>query len=237
MKKIFVLMVMLICGGYHTNAQRIELVPYPDAVSYNQSGLGNLYLSNTDARTLMEYFANENMPDKIIPVKEGYYSGYRLCYTMGKDDPYSESKDWIQILTIDTDAALDYMARNTPEALELPFEGLKACVGHGYTQEDYNQVVNCYRHISCRIYRQLSTFYEGEGDEMTALLQSYRSHNDAFSGEMYAVSGKGGGSLGSGKSAVNDPWKEWINCFKEIESRGYITLIEINEPSAIPFME
>jgi len=239
MNKLLLSFAILIFSGHQLSAQRIELVPYPDAVCYTESGVGNLFLSNTDARTLMEYFAAEDVPDKIIPVSESYFSGYRLCYSMGKCDPQAEAADWIQILTIDKDAALEYISGTTPDAIILPFSGLKECAGRIHSNEEYSDILERYKHLACRIYRQVTGPDGVVTDEMTALIKSCQLRIDGSDQAMYATSGKGGGifRLDRQDNQGIDPWNEWINCFNAIENQGYITLIEFNQPPLAPFME
>ena len=239
MNKLLLSFTILIFTGHQLSAQRIELVPYPDAVCYTESGVGNLFLSNTDARTLMEYFAAEDVPDKIIPVRESYFSGYRLCYSMGKCDPLAESAEWIQILTIDKEAAIEYISRTTPDAISLPFSGLKECVGRIHSNEEYSDILERYKHLACRIYRQVTGPDGVVTDEMTALIKSCQLRIEGSDQAMYATSGKGGGIFRLDRQDNHglDPWNEWISCFNAIEHQGYITLIEFNQPPLAPFME
>jgi len=187
----------------------------------------------------MEYFVAEYSPDKVIYVKEGYFSGYRLCFTDGSCSPEAESSDWIQVLTIDEDAALLWFKKNSPEILALPFEGLKDCVGkNGYRRSDYKEVVEKFRFLACRMYSNIIGPDGIDTDEMTANLQRVRLKTDSRAENLFASLSQGG--LFYEKSQISrhaqaDPWVEWIKCFEDLSSRGFISLIEFNEPAISPY--
>lgn len=239
MKKLwFLLIVLLACASY-ADAQRIEIVPYPDAVPISIDGLGQMYLSNADALTLKDHFMAEFSPDKIIPVKDKYFSGYRLCFNSGSCEPEFGSSDWIQVLTIDEETALAWFAKNTPEILDLPFEGLKKCVGqNGHTMADFNKVVAEYRSISGKIYPQTIAPSGMQTDELTASVQRTELRLKNNPGSQYVSLNSGGMSSSEPdplQKQTIDPWVEWIKCLNEIKARSYITLIEFNEPAITPF--
>lgn len=239
MRKLLTFMVLFMFPASMAFSQRIEVVPYPDAVPVSPYGYEKLYLSNTDARILMESFAAEFSPDRIIPVRDKYYSGYRLCFTGGNNSTEAESRDWIQVLTIDEDAALAWFQKNSPEKTDLPFEGLKECVGkYGHKMSDYEELVYRYRHLPCKMYTYVTGPDGTETDELTANIERVRLNTESNSESQY-VSLSGGGVFFD-KSQKNkypqaDPWTEWIKCFEDLSSRGYISLIEFNEPAITPF--
>lgn len=234
----FLLMVLAICASY-ARAQRIEIVPYPDAVPISIDGLGQMYLSNTDAMILKEHFIGEFSPDKIIPVKDNYFSGYRLCFNSGNCQPEAGSSDWIQILTIDEEAALAWFTKNTPEVLALPFEGLKKCIGqNGHTTADFNNIVKEYRSISSKMYPQTTAPDGLQTDELTASVQRTDLRLKNSSAGLYVSLNSGGLSsseMEHPQKQTIDPWAEWIKCLEGIKAKGFITLIEFNEPAITPF--
>ncbi len=239
MKKFLLFLIVLACCNSGLLAQRIEIAPYPDAVPISLDGLGQMYLSNTDAKTLMEHFSAEFAPYKIIPVKDKYFSGYRLCFNTESCNTEAESRDWIQVLTIDEDAALAWFQKNTPEILTLPFEGLKKCVGeNGHKMSDYNKLVENYRKISTKMYQQTIAPNGIQTNELTAsvMMTEFRLKNSPEN--LYASLNSGGigqsPTVNQPKQSVN-PWEEWIKCFDEIQLKGYTTLIEFNEPAITPF--
>jgi hypothetical protein len=239
MRKLWFFIFFLALPSSVLFSQRVEIIPYPDAVSLSADGCGKVYLSNTDAKVLMEYFSAEFSPDKIIPVKDGYFSGYRLCFTSGSCHPEAESADWIQILTIDQDIALAWFKKNFPELLSYPFDGLKSCVGsNGYKMADYKEIVERYRFISCKMYRQTIAPDGSESDEMTAYIQrtvlNIKGKNEA----QYVSVSSGGIFLNESsnkQNSENNSVNEWIRCFDNIERLGYITLIEFKDPVTVPF--
>lgn len=237
-KPWFLLIVLLACASF-AGAQRIEIAPYPDAVPISIDGLGQMYLSNTDALTLKEHFTAEFAPDKIIPIVDNYFSGYRLCFNSGSCQSEGESGDWIQILTIDEEAALAWFGENTPEVLALPFEGLKKCIGpNGHTTADYNKMVEKYRSISSKMYPQTIAPNGMQTDELTATVQRTELRLKKNSEHMYVSLNSGGLSSSESDHPQNqtiDLWTEWIKCFDEIQAKGYISLIEFNEPAITPF--
>lgn len=239
MKKLWLFLMVLACCNSGLLAQRIEIAPYPDAVPISIDGLGQMYLSNTDANTLMEHFSAEFAPFKIIPVKDKYFSGYRLCFSKESCNVEAESTDWIQVLTIDEEAALAWFQKNSPEILTLPFEGLKKCVGqNGHKMSDYKRLVENYRKISTKMYQQTIAPNGIETDELTAsvMMTEFTLKN---SPENLLVSLNSGGigesATGNQHTHFVDPWEAWVNCFDEIQLKGYTTLIEFNEPAITPF--
>ena len=239
MRRLWILLLVLACCNSGLLAQRIEIAPYPDAVSISLNGAGQMYLSNADAQTLMEYFNQEFTPDKIIPVKDDYFSGYRLCFNSPNGIPDAGSNQWIEVLTIDEQAALAWFRKSSPEFLALPFEGLKDCVGeHGHRLSDYNKVVDKYRSISGRMYQQTIAPDGTQTDELTASVQMTALKIKNAAESLYvALDYRGPGlSATPGMQKQNsDPWEEWIRCFEEIQTKGYISLIEFNEPEVTPF--
>lgn len=239
MKKHFLLLVALICSISTVYPQRIEINPYPDAVSISLDGEGEMYLSNADAATLMEYFAAKFDPDTIISIQDGYFSGYRLCFNTQSCQPGSGLADWIQVLTIDEETAFAWFHENTPELLSLPFEGLKKCVDEkSHKISDYNRLVRKYRHLSTRMYPQTIAPDGMQTDELTATLQMTALKIKMASEPIFVSLNSGGTGVTHSYGLNNqnlDPWEEWVKCFDELQQKSYITLIEFNEPSITPF--
>lgn len=239
MKKLWVLLMALLASASFASAQRIEIAPYPDAVPISIDGMGQMYLSNADLLALKEYFTAEFVPDKIIPVNDKYFSGYRLCFNSGSCHPETGSGDWIQILTIDEEAALACFVESTPEMLELPFKGLKECIGHnGHTTAEYNRMVKKYRGISSKLYPQTIAPNGMQTDELTATVQQTELRLKNTLEGMYASpnsEGLGSSNTDHLQKQNIDPWTEWIKCLDEIKAKGYTTLIEFNEPAITPF--
>lgn len=239
MKRNWFLLIVLLASTSFAGAQRIEIAPYPDAVPISIDGLGQMYLSNADALTLRDHFIAEFAPDKVIPVKDNYFSGYRLCFNSGSCQPEAESTDWIQILTIDEEAALAWFGKNTPEVLALPFEGLKKCIGHnGHTTADFNKVVEEYRSISGKLYSQTIAPDGMQTDELTASVQQTKLWLKNNSESQYVSLNSGGltsSDTDTHQKQTIDPWSEWIKCLDEIKAKGFISLIEFNEPAITPF--
>ena len=239
MKKLWLFLMVLACCNSGLLAQRIEIAPYPDAVPLSIDGLGQMYLSNTDAKTLMEHFSAEFAPFKIIPVQDKYFSGYRLCFSTVGCNVESESTDWIQVLTIDEAAALAWFQKNTPEILALPFENLKKCVGeNGHKMLDYKKLVENYRSISTKMYQQTIAPNGTQTDELTASVMMTELTLKNSPENLYASLSSGGTGQSSKENQLShavDPWDLWINCFEEIQLKGYTTLIESNEPAITPF--
>lgn len=228
--------LILLFSVQPVSAQRIELVPYPDAVPYSVNGIGRLFLSNTGAEVLLEHFISENKPDKVLEVHEGYFHGYRLCFTMGDESPEAESQDWIQILTIDADAALSYFEENSPEILSAPFTALKVPES-GLKSDEIRTIAGQYRHLACRMYRRTLDFTGEETDEMSAVIQDCLLRIDTWDSGLYVNAGPGGFRKSGISSKCPDPYNEWLNCFDTIEKLGFVTLIEINGPALTPFGE
>lgn len=239
MKNSWLLLIVLLACSSFSRAQRIEIVPYPDAVPISIDGLGQMYLSNADALILKDHFTAEFAPDKIIPVKDNYFSGYRLCFNSGSCEPEAESSDWIQILTIDEEAALAWFHKNTPEVLALPFEGLKKCIGqNGHTSADFNKIVEEYSGISSKMYPQTISPDGLQTDELTASIHRTELRLKGCSENLYVSLNSGGLSSSENdlpKKQTTDTWGEWIKCLDELKGKGYITLIEFNEPAITPF--
>jgi hypothetical protein len=239
MKKLWLFLMVLACCNSGLLAQRIEIAPYPDAVPLSIDGLGQMYLSNTDAKTLMEHFSAEFAPFKIIPVQDKYFSGYRLCFSTVGCNVESESTDWIQVLTIDEAAALAWFQKNTPEILALPFEGLKKCLGeNGHKMSDYKKLVENYRGISTKLYQQTIAPNGIQTDELTASVMMTELNLKNSPENLYASltsGGTGESTAGNQHKQSFDPWIEWVRCFDEIQLKGYTTLIEFNEPAITPF--
>ncbi|MDY0342724.1 MAG: hypothetical protein RBR28_04070 [Lentimicrobium sp.] len=239
MKKLFLFLMVLACCNTALIAQRIEIIPYPDAVSIALDGEGEMYLSNADAATLKEYFAAKFDPDKIIPIQDGYFSGYRLCFNTQSCQPGSGLADWIQVLTIDEEAAFAWFHENTPELLSLPFEGLKRCVDEKtHNMSDYNRVVRKYRHLSTKMYPQTIAPDGMQTDELTASVQMTALKIKIAAEPIFVSLNSGGAGVSTSPGLHNqnfDPWEEWIKCFDELQGKSYVTLIEFNEPTITPF--
>lgn len=239
MKNLWLLLLALVCYNTFIFAQRIEISPFPDAVPITLYGEGKMYLSNTDAETLKEYFATQFAPEKIVPVQDGYFSGFRLCFNMQSCRPGSGLADWIQVLTIDEEAAFAWFHEKNPELLSLPFVGLKKCVDEKtHKTSDYNKVVRKYRHLSTRMYPQTIAPDGMQTDELTATVQMTALKIKIAAEPIYVSLDPGGAGASFVPDLHNqniDPWEEWIKCFEEIQSKGYISLIEFNEPTITPF--
>ncbi|KAF5028957.1 hypothetical protein DSECCO2_653610 [anaerobic digester metagenome] len=239
MRRLLFFIISLMVCQTGLIAQRIDISPYPDAVSISLYGEDGMYLSNADAATLKSYFNDAFQPDKIIPIEDGYFSGFRLCFSTPECLPGVEQGNWIQVLTINEEAAFAWFNENTPELLALPFEGLKECVdGKTHTMSDYKKAYRKYCHLATRMYPHTIAPDGMLTDELTATIQmTALKIQMARQPALVSLDSGGREASKSPKYYVPDfdPWQEWIKCFDEFQQKSYVSLIEFNEPAVTPF--
>lgn len=230
MKQLLILIISLTFVSTDLKAQPEGVGPFDDAVPYSLKSPSNIYLTNRDAEAVKAFFtrAGKVQPDRIVPVDEGYYHGYRLCYSTeactGRDLPAR----WIQVVTIDAAECLAWYEKHNPELLMAPFAGLQA-LSEKSRQDDkgFGRVYDRYKHLACRLYRQ-SEDHEGMMVNELALVISSYSGKIEMETNMMLASGGEGVMLVPGNSDRNE-WELWMQCLEEIELVGYTTLIEYSD--------
>lgn len=190
----------------------------------NKSG-NCIWLTNLTADQIKDQYLNRTdfKPEKIIPINEKTTEGYRLYYRhMGK---LGWQKYWIRITTIRTGNTVSYYEENNPELLMQPFRGFKPLIGnYGHTTADFKKIYKQYQHLACRMYRQIPDNKGNLSDEMTMLLQKYL---DATIEENLIASDNKDIAISTEQSTpVKDNWDYWIQFLQELETRGFISLIE-----------
>jgi hypothetical protein len=211
-------------------AQSARVEPFVDAVPYSLKTPSGLFLTNQDAASVKDFFNSQTSirPEKIIAVDEGYYHGYRLCYNKANCMDHQSAAAWIQVLTIDEKECIAWFEKKNPELLMVPFLGMKELAGrHKQTKEEFREVYNHYKKLSCRLYRQSEDSKGEEANELSLVLEKYSNRINRQTDQMFASNSNE--SLTLPMSDNEYSWSLWLQCLEELEVVGYVTLIEYSE--------
>ncbi|MHC1777382.1 MAG: hypothetical protein AB9834_18415 [Lentimicrobium sp.] len=227
MKLLLTLIIILALSAFQTKAQPVRVEPFADAVPYSMKSSSNIYFTNQEAAVVKVFFENQSVikPEKIIRVDDGYYHGFRICYTDSDCPDGERMSSWVQVMSINTEECIRWFEKHNPEFLMMPFTGMKETFGKNrQSQNAFNKKFNQYKYLACRLYR-LSEAPEGEeSDELSLVLNKYSERIGNQTGQM----------LASGDMNIyvnprdNNSYNQnlWLQCFEELELVGYITLIE-----------
>jgi hypothetical protein len=227
MKQLLTLIIILALSASQIKAQPARVEPFADAVPYSMKSSSNIYFTNQEAEVVKAFFENQSdiKPERIIRVDDGYYHGFRLCYTAGDcPDPERQSA-WIQVMTINTEECIRWFEKNNPEFLMIPFKGMKEAFGRNrQSQIDFENKFSQHKFLACRLYR-LSEAPEGkETDELSLVLNKYSERISNQTSQMLASGDMNIYVNPLDNSSYNQ--NLWIQCIEELELVGYITLIE-----------
>ncbi len=227
MKQLLTLIIILALSASQIKAQPERVEPFADAVPYSMKSSSDIYFTNQDASVVMSYFDNlpDIKPEKIIKVDEGYYNGFRLCYSTSDCPNAKKIASWVQVMTINSEECISWFEKNNPEFLSRPFLEIKESFeGNRQSQNEFEEIYNQYKYLACRLYR-LSEASDGkESDELSLVLDKYserisnQTNQMLASGDNYTYVNPGNGSYYNQNL--------WIQCLKELDLVGYVTLIE-----------
>ncbi len=227
MKQSLTLIIILALSTFQIKAQPVRVEPFADAVPYSMKSTSNIYFTNQEAGVVKSFFENQEVikPERIVRVDDGYYHGFRLCYTNNDCPDPERMSSWIQVMTINTEECIRWFEENNPEFLMMPFTSMKETVGKNrQSQADFNQIFSQYKHLACRLYR-LSEAPEGnESDELSLVLDKYSERIGNQTGQMLASGDMNIYVHPRDNNAFNH--NLWLQCLEELELVGYITLIE-----------
>jgi hypothetical protein len=231
MKKLLIPIILLALSAYYSKAQPARVEPFADAVPYSMKSASNVYFTNQDAASVKAFFEEQTgvRPEKIIRIDEGYYHGFRICYSNISCTDSDKTSSWIQVLTINTRECIERFEQNNPEFLMIPFLSMKETARKNrQLQNDFNKIYEQYKYLSCRLYR-LSEGSDGkESDELSLVLQKYSERVYNQTDQMLASGDNS--SYVKPHNASTDHQNLWIQCLEELALVGYTTLIEYSDP-------
>jgi len=231
MKRMMILIGMVALTVQLLRAQSFGIEPFTDAVAFSRDHSPELFLSNRTASDVKDFFvqAAGDKPVKVIPISDGYNAGYRICYSTGNCRIPGKNDQWVQVYTVNTAECIRYYESENPDVLMAPFSQIRdLTTSSGHTKAEFNKVYNHYKHLSCRMYRQTGIESGGPLNEMTQLVEQYKSKVQSGSSMMLASEGEG--VLMRPVDIRQFNWNLWLKCFDEIEQSGYKTLIEYSQP-------
>lgn len=234
MKKLLILIISLTNISTILKAQPSRVEPFDDAVPYSLQSPSTLYLTNRDAAAVRDFFTGNGkvQPERIIPVEEGYYSGYRLCYGSEACNGNHSTARWIQVLTIDSARCMLWYRKNHPELLMAPFNGLLQLSGQSRDgRKEFRKVFERYKYLACRLYRQTEDHNGLPENEMALVIRRTSGRMEMETSQMLASGGDGVMLLPSNN--LRNQWNICIQSLEELEMAGYTTLIEYSDPPAI----
>jgi hypothetical protein len=231
MKKLLIPVILLALSAFYSKAQPVRVEPFADAVPYSMKSATNVYFTNQDAGTVKTFFEEQTgiRPEKIITIDEGYYHGFRICYSNISCTDTDKTSSWIQVLTINTGECIEWFEQTNPEFLMIPFQSMKETARRNRQfQNEFNKIYEQYKYLSCRLYR-LSEGSDGhESDELSLVLQKYSERVNNQTDQMLASGDNS--SYVKPRNAGSDHQNLWIQCLEELTQVGYITLIEYSDP-------
>jgi hypothetical protein len=231
MTKLLIPIILLALSAFYSKAQPARVEPFADAVPYSMKSASNVYFTNQDAASVKAFFEEQTgvMPEKIIRVDEGYYHGFRICYSNSICTDADKISSWIQVLTINTEECFEWFEQTNPEFLMIPFVGIKETARKNrQLQDDFNKIYDQYKYLACRLYR-LSEGSDGqESDELSLVLQKYSERVNNQTDQMLASGDNN--SYVKPRNAGSDQQNLWVQCLEELSLVGYITLIEYSDP-------
>lgn len=230
MKQFSILIILSALLTLTVKAQSARVEPFVDAVPYSLKTQSGLFLTNQEAAFVKDFFTAQSAarPDKIVAVDEGYYHGYRLCYSKTDCNNHQSVASWIQVLTIDEKECIAWFEKTNPELLMVPFLGLKELAGrHKQAKAEFREVYNRYKKLSCRLYRQSEDSKGEEANELSLVLAKYSDRINLQTDQIFASNSYA--PLTLPMSDNENSWSLWMQCLEEIDVVGYITLIEYSE--------
>jgi len=231
MKKLLIPIILLALSAFYSKAQPARVEPFADAVPYSMKSASNVYFTNQDAGSVKVFFEEQTgtRPVKIIRIEDGYYHGFRICYSDTNCSDHDKVSAWIQVLTINTEECIEKFEQTSPEFLMIPFLGMKETARKNrQLQDDFNKIYDQYKYLACRLYR-LSEGSDGmESDELSLVLQKYSERVNNQTDQMLASGDNS--TFVKPRNASSDHQNLWIQCLEELALVGYTTLIEYSDP-------
>lgn len=216
--------LLLICNYVISQVKVVD----NSAIPYCDNADNCMWLSNLSAEEVLSLYLSksDSKPIKVNDLKESTSYGYQLNFK--KDNLQNVQKFSIKITTLRENECLDFYEKHNPEVLRVIFNDLKDQVGkNGHTYSDYKKIYHQYKHLGCRLYKQIEDAEGNLTDEMSYLLKQYQNSERKDQDNYLATTGLSDFGL-SKKKLSTDKWNYWINFLKDLETRGYITLIEYN---------
>jgi hypothetical protein len=232
MRRQSLFLIFILCAISITYAQPSGVDPFSDAVPLRTDSNNKLFLTNQDAVAVKAFFENQRnfRPERIIKMDHGFYHGYRIYYT-NTSNPETGSEPWIQVFTVNTRECIEAHQRSNSGLLEAPFLGVKkASEKYGYATEDVENLINQYKQIATRYYREFDDEQSNRVNEMNMVFQKYMSKIESQSGQMFATGGKD--YITKPVSGKVYTWELWEQCLEEVDQAGYNTMIEYSEVPA-----
>ncbi|MBK6965584.1 MAG: hypothetical protein IPH20_17080 [Bacteroidales bacterium] len=227
MKQLLTLIIILALSASQIKAQPARVEPFADAVPYSMKSSSNIYFTNQEAAEVKAFFENQSdlKPERIIRVDDGYYHGFRLCYTAGDCPGPERMSSWIQVMTINTEESIRWFEKNNPEFLMIPFQGMKNTFGRNrQSHAEFDEKFNRYKYLACRLYRLSEVSDGNESDELSLVLNKYSERISNQTSQMLAS----GDMNMYVNPRENNSYNQnlWLQCLEELELVGYITMIE-----------
>lgn len=219
-KSLLVIMIAL----FHLPVSS-QITAVPNAVPYSSRPGNCMWLSNMTTEQVKDFYLNEISfkPEQIVPFSDKTSEGCKLFYR--HEGSLGWQKYSIKITTVKIEDCITYYNNHNPDLLMLPFMGLKPLVGSfNHTSADFKKIYKQYQYLSCRLYKESVDKKGNTTNEMAMLLQKYRNAL-AVSEENLMASGEKVAPVPPEK-LLKDNWNYWIGFLEELDTIGYITLIE-----------
>lgn len=223
--KSFLILCIIMLQLPLVNAQIVGLCP--DVVPFSSQPGNCIWLTNQAAEQIKTFYLSraDYKPEKVVPLADKTSKGYRLYYR------HQGSLGWqkysIKITTINLDNCVAYYKDSNPDILDIPFEGLRAQVDiYDHSLSDFKKVFRQYQHLACKLYR-VSVDDKGYTiNEMDNLLKQYNDGLSTDGQDLMASDGTTAVSPSPTETVKKDSWDYWLRFLEELDSKGYITLIE-----------
>lgn len=202
-----------------------QIKSIPQSVPFSNKAGNTMWLTNLTAEEVKAFYLDniKFKPEKVVSFSEKTSNGFKMYYK--HEGSLGWQKYSITVSTLDVNHCVRYYEENNPDLLLLPFAGLKSLVGSfGHSAADYKKIYRQYQYLACKLYRETTDQKGNVTNEMAFLLEKYNKAI-AAANENLVASGDAVSPVPLGNTKT-DNWNTWLNFLKELDTLGYITLIE-----------
>jgi hypothetical protein len=202
-----------------------QIKALPNAVPYSNKAGNCIWLTNMTTEQVKAFYLSEInfKPEQVVPFADKTSEGCKLFYK--HEGSLGWQKYSIKVTTVKIADCISYYEKHNPDLLMLPFMGLKSSVGNfDHTAADFKKIYKQYQYLPCRLYKESIDNKGNVTNEMAMLLQKY-SNALSVSADNLMASGDNVAPVPMGK-LPKDNWNYWLEFLRELDTIGYITLVE-----------